>query len=85
MEKQITQGRSYEAWVGTGNSTANFAIVSVIKTTLQTITPRCRFTVQKIKSSLLTAAKKRRSGGESFATLCRFGRFGNGTPDLPHR
>ena len=32
-----------------------------------------------------TAPKKRRNGGESLATLCRFDRPGSRTPDLPHR
>ena len=32
-----------------------------------------------------TAAKKRRSGGEPLATLCRFDRLENRTPKLRHR
>ena len=31
------------------------------------------------------ALKKRRNGGEPLATLCRFDRPGNLTPNLPHR
>ena len=32
-----------------------------------------------------TAPKERRSGGEPLATLCRFHRSGDWTPNLPHR
>ena len=32
-----------------------------------------------------TFTKTRRSGGKPWATLCRFDRPGNRTPDLPHR
>ena len=32
-----------------------------------------------------TAPKTRRNGGEALATMCRFDRHGNETPDFSHR